>query len=132
MQDTLTFNGIIGNLGLIELPLKVCAYTWSNMQQDPLLEQFDWFFTSNNWTLDFPNSMVLPMAKITSDHVPCKIVIGTCIPKSNIFRFENFWPQHLGFLETTLEGWSAQVRNDRDAATVLAGKFKNTRQKLKA
>ena len=71
------------------------------------------------------------MAKLTSDHVPCKIVIGTCIPKSNIFRFENFWPQHPGFLETTQEGWAAQVRNSKDAATVLAGKLKNTRQKLK-
>ena len=101
------------------------------MQQDPLLEQLDWFFTSKNWTLDYPNSLVLPLAKITSDHVPCKISISTSIPKSSIFRFENFWPKHPGFMEASLAGWSAQVRNTRDSASIIAGKFKNTRQKLK-
>jgi len=101
------------------------------MQHEPLLEQLDWFFTSNNWTLDYSNSMVMPLAKITSDHVPCKLTIGTSIPKSNIFSFENFWPQHPGFLEATMAGWSAQVRNTRDSASIIAGKFKNTRLKLK-
>ena len=43
MLDTLIFNDIIGHLGLVELPLKGQAFTWSNMQQDPLLEQLDWF-----------------------------------------------------------------------------------------
>jgi hypothetical protein len=37
LQDTLIFNDIIGHLGLIELPLKGRAYTWSNMQQIPSL-----------------------------------------------------------------------------------------------
>ena len=41
LQDTLIFNDIIGQLGLVEHPLKGRAYTWSNMQQDPLLEQLD-------------------------------------------------------------------------------------------
>jgi len=90
LADTLVFNDAIGHLGLIELPLKGRAYTWSNMQSDPLLEQLDWFFTSPNWTLDFPNTKVLPLAKITSDHIPCKIIISTQIPRSKVFRFENF------------------------------------------
>ena len=101
------------------------------MQQDPLLEKLDWFSTSNNWTLDFLNSMVLPLTKITSDHVPGKISISTSIPKSSIFRFKNFLPKHPGFMEASLAGWSAQVRNTRDSASIIAGKFKNTRQKLK-
>ena len=85
-----TSQNVIGHLGLVELPLKGHAFTWSNMQQDPLLEQLDWFFTSANWTLDYPNSLVLPLAKITSDHIHCKLLIGTSIPKANIFIFENF------------------------------------------
>ena len=89
-MDTLIFNDVIGHLGLVELPLKGRAYTWSSMQQDPLLKQLDWFFTSVNWTLPFQNTLVLPLARITSDHIPCKVVIGTSIPKINIFRFENF------------------------------------------
>jgi hypothetical protein len=111
--DTLIFNDIIGHLGLVELPLKGQAFTWSNMQQDPLLEQFDWFFTYVNWTLSYPNTMVLPMAKITSNHIPCKVVIGTNIPRTSIFRFENFWPDHPGLLDSVQAGWFQLVRNHR-------------------
>jgi hypothetical protein len=42
MHDIVVFNEIISNLGLQEIPLKGRNYTWSNMQQDPLLEQLDW------------------------------------------------------------------------------------------
>ena len=90
LNDTLIFNDAIRYLGLIELPLKGRTYTWSNIQADPLLEQLDWFFTSPNWTLDYPNTEVLPMAKITSDHIPCRISVSTKIPRENIFIFENF------------------------------------------
>ena len=107
LQDTLIFIDVIGQLGLVELPLKGRSFTWSNMQQDPLLEQLDWFFTSVNWTTQYPNTMVHPMSKPISDHIPCKIMIGTSIPKSSIFRFENFWPEHPGFLETVQASWSS-------------------------
>jgi hypothetical protein len=48
LADTFIFNDAIGHLGLVELPLKGRAFTWSNMQSEPLLEQLDWFFTSPN------------------------------------------------------------------------------------
>lgn len=91
MMDTLIFNNVIGHLGLVELPIKGRSFTWSNMQSDPLLEQLDWFFTSSNWTTSFPGIKVMPQAKVTSDHVPCKVSIGTTIPRAFIFRFENFY-----------------------------------------
>ena len=37
INDIFLFNEIIGHLGLLELSLKGRAYTWSNMQADPLL-----------------------------------------------------------------------------------------------
>lgn len=54
VNNMLLFNEAISHLGLIELPLKGRKYTWSNMQQDPLLEKLDWFFTSSSWTSSFP------------------------------------------------------------------------------
>jgi hypothetical protein len=84
-QDSLIFNNIISHLGLIELPLKGRSYTWSNMQDVPLLEQIDWFFTSVAWTGVFPFSVVLPLARITSDHLPCRVQIGTSIPQGQYF-----------------------------------------------
>ena len=99
MGDIFLFNEIISHLGLVELPLKGRKYTWSNMQDQPLLEQLDWFFTTPSWTTSFPNTVVTPMAKPSSDHVPCMVNISTDIPKSNIFRFDNFWVDMPGFME---------------------------------
>lgn len=44
MNAMFTFNGIISHLGLIELPLKGRAFTWSNMQEALLLEELHWVF----------------------------------------------------------------------------------------
>jgi exonuclease III len=46
VNEMLLFNEAISNLGLVELPLKGRKFTWSNMQQEPLQERLDWFFTS--------------------------------------------------------------------------------------
>ena len=90
MNDIMIFNEIISNLGLLEIPLKGRKYTWSNMQDDPLLEQIDWVFTSANWISVYPDTLLLPLTRPTSDHIPCKIQIGTNIPKAQVFRFENY------------------------------------------
>lgn len=131
IADTLIFNDAIGHLGLIELPIKGQAFTWSNMQSDPLLEQLDWFFTSPNWTLEYPNTEVLPLAKITSDHIPCKIAISTSIPRSSIFRFENFWAAIDSFVPTVQECW-ANAPSSEDSAMNISIKLKKLRYSLKA
>ena len=67
LSDIALFNEIISFLGLIELPIKGRSFTWSNMQAEPLLVQLDWFFTSAAWTIKFPNTLVNPLARPTSD-----------------------------------------------------------------
>ncbi len=68
------------------------------MQHNLLLEQLDWFFTSASWTLSYPNTTVIPLSRVISDHVPCVVKVQTKISKSNIFCFENFWVDVEGFL----------------------------------
>jgi len=126
----MVFNEVISNLGLLEMPLKGRNYTWSNMQSVPLLEQIDWVFTSSNWISTYPNTLMLPMARPTSDHTPCKIQIGTSIPKSEVFRFENFWVEHPGFLELVQSTWNINVRAT-NSATRISAKFKLLRAALK-
>ena len=48
VDDVIKFNEIISHLGLLEIPIKGRRYTWSNMQETPLLEQLDWFFLLQN------------------------------------------------------------------------------------
>lgn len=90
INDINIFSAIFSNHGLMEIPLKGRKYTWSNMQEQPLMEQLDWCFTTLAWTIECPNTLLIPMAKPTSDHIPCTTQIGTTIPKAQIFRFENF------------------------------------------
>jgi hypothetical protein len=100
------------------------------MQNIPLLEQIDWFFTSCEWTLKYPNTVVQPLAKITSDHVPCVVTISTKIPKARIFRFENMWIEQPGFYELVERVWNMPVKPNH-IANMLTAKFKNLRHELK-
>ena len=93
-------------------------------------EQLDWFFTSVDWTLSFLDTLVLPMAKISSDHIPCKVSIGTSIPKTNIFRFENYWPEHPGFIEVVQGAWDKPTHK-QDIAAIISAKLKGLRYDLK-
>ena len=100
------------------------------MQTAPLLEQIDWFFTSPSRTCSFPNTMVLPLARTTSDHVPCVVQIKTTIPKAKVFRFQNYWTNLPGFLDCVSESWSRPVHK-RSSTAVVSAKFKALRQALK-
>jgi hypothetical protein len=80
--------------------------------------------------LIYPNTLLIPMAKPISDHVPCFVQIGTRIPKAKVFRFENFWMQHPGFLELVEESWGSSIQS-QNAASRIAAKFKNLRRSLK-
>jgi exonuclease III len=129
-NEMMTFNEIISGQSLIELPLKGRQYTWSNMQEVPLLEQLDWCFSTVEWNSVFPNTIVKPLSKPVSDHVPCVVSIETSIPRSKLFRFENFWPLHPGFKDTVKTIWNKHVRAS-NSATALSAKLKNLRRGLK-
>lgn len=96
----------------------------------PLLEKIDWVFTSECWTNNYPNTMAMPLTKPASDHSPYVISIGTAIPKSCIFRFENFWLTHPNFLEVVHNIWSQKVP-EQDSAKLITAKFKRLNKGLK-
>jgi hypothetical protein len=123
------FNEAISSLGLVELPLKGKRFTWTNKQHPPLLERLDWFFTSSSWTTAYLFTSVSTLTIETSDHVPCLIHVSTDIPKSHIFRFENFLMQRDDFLEQVAQGWNIDT-SDLDAVKSVTAKFKNLRRVL--
>jgi hypothetical protein len=100
------------------------------MQQDSLLEQLDWCFTAVNYIFEYPNTLMIPLTKTTSDHVPCVVQIGTSIPKAKTFIFENFLVEQPGFLDLVNNVWSVEVRAS-NSATKVAAKFKLLRRVLK-
>ena len=123
-------NSLIQQLDLVEVPLKGRSFTWSNMQDLPLLEKIDWIFTFANWTISFPDTLARPLAKVTSDHVPIHIQIGSDIPKASIFRFENYWFEFDGFYETVVQCWNRNHQLNNSAKDVST-RFKCLRLGLK-
>jgi hypothetical protein len=130
VNDMLIFNDFIREQHLTEMPIKGRKFTWSNMQDNPLLEQLDWCFTSMHWTLSYPATMVLPQGKPTSDHIPLLVSIQSSIPSSKLFIFENFWIAHPGFLEVVAKTWDKPTHKPSSAAN-LNEKFKRMRYELK-
>ena len=94
------------------------------------MQQLDWFFTSPAWTLSYPNTVVLPLAKSVSDHTPCKVQIGTHIPKATLFRFENYWTLIPGFMDTVSKAWFSCSHHD--GARNISTKIKALRAALKS
>jgi hypothetical protein len=129
-SDMIKFNEAINSLALVEIPLKGRNFTWSNMQTAPLLEKLDWVFTSEAWTSQYPNTVVLPLAKPVSDHIPCLVQIGTHIPRAKIFRFENYCLHIEGFKDIVRQNWE-QAIHINDSAKKITAKFKRIRKCLK-
>lgn len=88
-------------------------------------------FTNNSWTLNYPETTCKALVKEVSDHSPLLISISTSIPKSHIFRFENYWLLKEGFQEILLNNWTAPDHLT-DKAKILTSKFKNLRTALKS
>lgn len=83
-----------------------------------------------NWSATYPNTVVMPLGKPVSDHVPCYVSIESAIPKSKFFRFEEYWIGHTGFFETVQQTWNKRC-NAPNSAAVLCKKLKNLRYSLK-
>jgi hypothetical protein len=61
----MAFNKAIHKLGILELPLSGQQYTWSSMQQNPLLERLDWFFISQVWSPEQLNELLVKMQALS-------------------------------------------------------------------
>jgi hypothetical protein len=131
LSEMFAFNEAISKLSLVEIPLEGYRYTWTNKQQDPLLQRLDWFFSSSSWASSFPNTWASALSRDTSDQTPCLISAITSVPKPHTFRFENYWLEHHQFPEILQLGWNIPIQTE-DKAKRISLKFKNLRKVLKA
>jgi hypothetical protein len=105
------FNDCINDLNLIELPLLDRLFTWTNKRTVPTLERLDRAFINLEWDGVLPSTLLSSMTRRTSDHVPLKIEISTAIPKSQVFRFENYWVKDATFLPIIISAWNCRIPN---------------------
>jgi exonuclease III len=122
------FNDMIWELALQEIPLLDHEFTWSNMQNPPILSKLDRVLINSGWNDSFPNSVVTTLPRITSDHYPIKIEVSTNIPRAQVFRYYNNWPLKHGFRELVASVWSSTPPKS-DAIGTLVARVKFLRQK---
>lgn len=124
------FNQCVDDMNLIELPLLDRSYTWSNKRSIPTLERLDRVFINLAWDELLPSTILSSLTRTTFDHVPLRIDVSTVIPKSTLFRFENFWVSAAGYREVLASAWHFQTSNS-DTSAVLTAKLKETRRALR-
>ncbi|RVX05721.1 Transposon TX1 uncharacterized 149 kDa protein [Vitis vinifera] len=117
-ESKLTFNmrcfdEFIRESGLLDPPLRNAAFTWSNMQADPICKRLDRFLFSSEWDTFFSQSFQEALPRWTSDHSPICLETNPLKWGPTPFRFENMWLLHPEFKEKfrvwwqecTGEGW---------------------------
>jgi hypothetical protein len=129
-KEMFLFSDLIQHLDLVDIPFEGRRFTWSNMQDDPLLGKLDWVFTSSSWTISYPATCVKPLSKHISDHVKYVVKMDSHIPRASISRFENYWADFPGFMDLNQEHWHSNSFYANMAKTIN-GKFKQLRRGLK-
>jgi hypothetical protein len=130
MAEAEAFNDCINDLCLLEAPLLDRSFTWSNKRSTPTLERLDRVFINLFWDEKLPSTILFSLTRTTSDHVPLKIDIVTTIPRSKVFRFENYWVHTAGFRDVVGAAWTCRADNS-DPSAVIAAKLKATRSELR-
>lgn len=129
MNDMLVFNEFIRRHSLMELPIKGRSYKWSTMQQNPLLEQPEWQFTSLNWSASLHNTVVMPLGEPMSDHAPCYRSIESFIPKEKNSGLRIIGLATMAYLK------HEEILNEHcfshNSTSLLCKKLKNLRYALK-
>ena len=104
------FNWVINTHELREVDLIGGKYTWSNNQQDPILEKLDRILISEDWEAEFPLTNLRKIPRELSDHNP--LVLCTDqekVKKSKAFCFETSWLKLPDFLPKITEIWEDHV-----------------------
>ncbi|KAL6328062.1 hypothetical protein AAG906_033333 [Vitis piasezkii] len=88
------FDSFIRECELLDPPLRNASFTWSNMQESPVLG------------LLFPQGLQEALIRRTSDHWPIVMDTNPFMWGPTPFRFENMWLKHPNFKENFRDWWS--------------------------
>jgi len=124
------FKHTIGNLELAPIDLQGKRYTWCNDQQTPTMTKIDHMFASTEWLEIFPRTNLQALASLGSDHCPLFLQGDVALDFYRGFRFEAYWAQMPGFIETVQEAWNRTV-NTQDAILRIHVKLIRTSKALK-
>jgi hypothetical protein len=111
----------------MEIDLRGRRFTWSNEQDQPMLTRIGRFFGTPEWLTLFPNLDLQALSTMGSDHCPLFLTGDVARQHYVGFRFESYWVNMSGFLETVEEAWKQPV-NTQDAILRMHVKLIRTKK----
>lgn len=103
-----TFNNFLYKANLLDLGFVGPRNTWTNCRQDRSIirTQIDRAHANPNWLNIFPETKVIHLPRLNSDHCPILLNIDPSYNRgSKPFRFEPFWMSHNTFVPLKSTIW---------------------------
>lgn len=90
---------------LMDPPLEVAEFTWSNMQDGPSFSRLDRVLMSEDWEEQFQSARQIALPNTVSDHIPIMLQVEERGGGPRLFKFELMWLEVDGFAEKVKQWW---------------------------
>ena len=128
MNDMDSFNDLIRDLGIIDIPLGEGSFTWSNKQATPAFAKLDRCLIVKIWDDIFPLFTCKALSNTLSDHIPISLCTSFTHRCGIRFHFKSIWLEHRDLWDIVASAWS--FVSHVDIATCLPQKLRKTRKAL--
>lgn len=129
------FRALIKNCGFFDIGYSGLAYTWHNRLHttNPIYQHLDRCLVNPDWCAIYPNTKVLNLPIILSDHAPILISTdGQFYRPKQSFKFENWWLLKKDFHSHAKAAWNSTRSASFSVKTSsLAGSLKKWCRKKK-
>ncbi|GJV13204.1 RNA-directed DNA polymerase, eukaryota [Tanacetum coccineum] len=130
VQGANAFNSFISNVGLVEVSLGGCSFTWCH-KSAMKMSKLDRFLVSDSILNLFPHIYAITLERYLSDRWPILLrehhVDYGPIP----FRFFHYWCEVDGFSELVEDVWKESPNNASNAMVSFMGKLKYLKVKIR-
>ncbi|XP_074299467.1 uncharacterized protein LOC141630577 [Silene latifolia] len=95
--------------GLNDIPAQGAFFTWTNKQEvgDLKFSRIDRALVTDEWLLQFPNTITMFHPEGLFDHCPCTMTMNPDVARNKTtFKYFNMWGKDPGFLKIIQEVWN--------------------------
>ncbi|KAL4304565.1 hypothetical protein GQ457_10G010000 [Hibiscus cannabinus] len=132
-RQTTSFQTLLDECGLLEMPLKGGPFTWSNrrIEDNSILEKIDRIFFNISWSSNFKKALGIIEPAVGSDHSPIVLLLkGMSKKYRKDFKFESKWLLENDCKDLITEGWA--YPSTGPGGLKLHWRLMNSRRKLQA
>nr|GEX23772.1 RNA-directed DNA polymerase, eukaryota [Tanacetum cinerariifolium] len=124
------FNSFISTVGLTEVELGGCSFTWCH-KSTKKMSKLDRFFVSENFLNTYPHISAILLERFLSDHRPILLREHHLDYGPIPFRFFHYWCEIYGFRKLVADSWLEAPTNEACDMLDFMGKLKFLKSKIR-